>query len=67
MGYHKLRTRHAGAKHLIDIHITVADDMTVAAAHAIADHIETDIAERLPNTKVLVHIEPASHERADES
>ncbi len=67
MGYHKLRTRHAGAKHLIDIHITVADDMTVAAAHAIADHIETDIAERLPNTEVLVHIEPASHERADES
>ncbi len=67
IGYHKLRARHAGARHLIDLHITVPGDMTVAAAHEIADHIESDIAERLPNTEVLVHIEPASHERDDES
>ena len=40
--------------------------MTVARAHEIAEHIEADIAERLPNTEVLVHIEPGSHEREDE-
>jgi len=67
IGYHKLRARHAGARHLIDLHITVPGEMTIAAAHEIAEHIETDIAERLPNTDVLVHLEPASHERQDES
>jgi divalent metal cation (Fe/Co/Zn/Cd) transporter len=45
----------------------VPGDMTIKSAHQIAEHIETDIAERLPNSEVLVHIEPASHERADES
>jgi cation diffusion facilitator family transporter len=67
IGYHKLRSRHAGSRHLIDLHITVSDDMTVAAAHRIAEHIERDIGQRLPHSEVLVHIEPASHERADQS
>jgi cation diffusion facilitator family transporter len=67
LGYHNLRSRHAGSKHLIDLHITVPGDMTIKAAHQIAEHIETDIAERLPNSEVLVHIEPGSHDRADES
>ena len=65
VGYHKLRARHAGAGHVIDLHITVPGEMTIAAAHRIAEHIENDIAERLPNTDVLVHIEPAWHERED--
>ena len=65
-GYHKLRARHAGARHLIDLHVTVPDEMTVVRAHEIAHHIETDIAARLPNTEVLVHLEPASRERDDE-
>jgi len=67
IGFHKLRARHAGAKHHIDLHITVPGNMTVARAHEIAEHIEDDIAERLPNTEVLVHIEPSSHEREDAS
>jgi cation diffusion facilitator family transporter len=67
IGYHKLRARHAGARHLIDLHITVPGDMTIAAAHRIAEHIETDIAQHLPNTEVFVHLEPGSHEREDES
>jgi len=67
LGYHKLRARHAGARHLIDLHVTVPGNMTVSRAHEIAEHIESDIAERLPNTEVLVHIEPSTHEREDES
>ncbi len=66
-GYHKLRSRHAGSRHLIDLHITVPGDMTIVAAHRAAEHIENDIVERLPNSEVLVHIEPDSHERTDES
>jgi cation diffusion facilitator family transporter len=67
IGYHKLRTRRAGSKRHIDLHITVPDEMTVGEAHDIAEHISTDIAELLPHTEVLVHVEPATHERDDQS
>lgn len=67
IGYHKLRSRRAGSKRHIDLHITVADDLTVREAHAIAEHITADIHGLLPNTEVLVHIEPSGHEREDES
>ena len=66
VGYHKLRTRRAGSKRHIDLHITVPDQMTIAEAHDVADHIEADIAERLPNCEVLVHIEPSTHDRDDD-
>ena len=67
IGYHKLRTRRAGSKRHIDLHITVSDEMTVGEAHDIAEHITADITELLPHTEVLVHIEPSEHERDDES
>jgi cation diffusion facilitator family transporter len=67
VGYHKLRTRRAGSKRHIDLHVTVPDEMTIAEAHGIAEHIEADIAARLPHTEVLVHVEPSTHERDDES
>jgi cation diffusion facilitator family transporter len=67
VGYHKLRSRRAGNRRHIDLHITVDDTMTVGAAHSVAEHIEADIAARLPNTEILVHVEPRSHERDDGS
>ena len=39
--------------------------MTVAAAHETAEHIAADIRDCVPNSDVLVHIEPHSHERDD--
>jgi cation diffusion facilitator family transporter len=67
IGYHKLRTRRAGSKRHIDLHITVPDEMTVGEAHAAAQHIEDDIAGLLPSVEVLVHIEPSGHDREDDS
>jgi cation diffusion facilitator family transporter len=64
-GYHKLRARQAGSRRHIDLHITVDETLTVAAAHATAEHIAADIRECVPNSDVLVHIEPRSHERED--
>jgi cation diffusion facilitator family transporter len=61
VGFHRLRSRKAGSKRLIDLHITVPDDMTVAEAHTVAEHIMADIAELLPNSEALVHVEPRSH------
>ncbi len=64
-GYHKLRARQAGSRRHIDLHITVDETLTVAAAHQTAEHIEADIRACVPNADVLVHIEPRSHERDD--
>jgi cation diffusion facilitator family transporter len=67
VGYHKLRSRRAGSKRHIDLHVTVPDDMTVAEAHEIAEHIMADLGELLSNTEALVHVEPRSHDREDDS
>ena len=64
-GYHKLRARQAGSRRHIDLHITVDETLTVAAAHETAEHIAADIRACVPNSDVLVHIEPRSHERED--
>jgi len=66
-GYHKLRARRAGSRRHVDLHVTVDDDLSVAEAHDIAEHIEADIRACVPNTDVLVHVEPRSHERVDGS
>jgi cation diffusion facilitator family transporter len=66
-GYHRLRARRAGSRRHIDLHITVDESLSVGAAHEIAEHIEADIRDCLPNSDVLVHIEPRSSERVDGS
>jgi cation diffusion facilitator family transporter len=67
VGYHKLRSRRAGSKRHIDLHVTVDDRMTIGEAHDVAEHITADIQDMLSNTEVLVHVEPSTHERDDES
>ncbi len=66
-GYHKLRARRAGSRRHIDLHITVDEHLSVAAAHDVAEHIGADIRDCVPNADVMVHVEPRSHERDDGS
>jgi cation diffusion facilitator family transporter len=62
-GYHKLRARRAGSRRHVDLHVVVDADLTITQAHDIAEHIEDDIRACIPNTDVLVHVEPRSPER----
>jgi len=66
-GYHKLRARRAGSRRHVDLHVVVDPDLTVTEAHDIAEHIEDDIRACIPNTDVLVHVEPRAHDRVDGS
>jgi cation diffusion facilitator family transporter len=56
--FHNLQTRKAGPYRFIDFHLVVEDTMTVSQAHALGDEIVEAIKARLPETRVLIHVEP---------
>jgi cation diffusion facilitator family transporter len=66
-GYHRLRARRAGSRRHVDLHVTVEEDLSITEAHEIAMHITEDIRTCIPNTDVLVHVEPKTHDREDGS
>lgn len=63
-GYHKLRHRHSGTFHWVDVHLQVRGDMTVRASHAVASRIEHAIEEALEKANVTAHIEPEEAARS---
>jgi cation diffusion facilitator family transporter len=56
--YHALRTRIAGAKSFIDVHVLVPGSMSVQEGHDLAEDLENRIQARLPHCEVLTHLEP---------
>jgi cation diffusion facilitator family transporter len=58
VGYHKLRTRQAGARRYVDMHVQFASGTTLEDAHATAHALQDAIAAVVPNADVLIHLEP---------
>jgi cation diffusion facilitator family transporter len=56
--FHALRTRQAGARSFVSLHVLVPADWTVAQGHDMAHQVEHDIRAALPDTAVLTHVEP---------
>ncbi|HEY2819385.1 MAG TPA: cation transporter dimerization domain-containing protein [Casimicrobiaceae bacterium] len=56
--YHALRTRQAGGRRFIDLHVLVPGAWTVQRKHDVVESIEAQIREELPNATVLVQLEP---------
>jgi len=67
--YHALRTRLAGSRSFISVHILVPGEWTVQHGHHWAERIEADIRKTIAGANVISHLEPqddpVSH--ADES
>lgn len=59
-GYHGLRTRRAGSMKIMDFHLEVCKDMTVAEAHKLTDSLEKRIEREIPGANVIIHIEPCA-------
>ncbi len=57
IGYHDLRTRQAGARRFVSVHVLVPGTWTVQRGHALLERIESDIGCALPNAEVLTHLE----------
>jgi cation diffusion facilitator family transporter len=58
VGFHKLRARHAGASHHVDMHVQFRAGTTLEDAHATAHALQDAIAAKLDNADVLIHLEP---------
>ena len=60
--FHRLRTRKAGSTRFIDFHLAVDDNMSVGQAHELGDEIVVAIKDRLPDSRVHIHVEPCAHQ-----
>jgi cation diffusion facilitator family transporter len=58
LDYHALRTRRAGRRRLVELHLLVPGGMSVRDGHHVAEEIEDCIRAALPGTAVLTHLEP---------
>jgi cation diffusion facilitator family transporter len=56
--FHALRTRQAGARSFVSVHVLVPSEWSVAQGHNLAHQVERDIHESLPDAAVLTHVEP---------
>jgi cation diffusion facilitator family transporter len=61
-GFHALRTRRAGSRSYIDLHLVMAGDISLEQAHEICDQVEADIRVQLNDASVTVHAEPCDKE-----
>jgi cation diffusion facilitator family transporter len=65
-GYHELRTRRAGPRRYVDVHIQFRSGTTLEDAHAIAHELQDTIRGRLRGADVLIHLEPEDRVRPGE-
>jgi cation diffusion facilitator family transporter len=66
-GYHRLRTRKSGNTRFVEFHLFVSPDMSVDESHHITQVVKADIRKRLPDSDVLIHIEPYDPRRDSKS
>lgn len=57
-GYHKVRYRHTGSFHWIDMHLQVNPALTVRQSHDLASRIELRIETKFGQANATAHIEP---------
>jgi cation diffusion facilitator family transporter len=56
--YHALRTRQAGPRRFVSVHVLVPGAWSVMRGHDLLERIEADIRAALPLVSVLTHLEP---------
>jgi len=58
LDFHALRTRQAGRRAFITLHILVPGSWTVQRGHDWSERIEADLRDALPGVHVTTHLEP---------
>lgn len=58
VGFHAVRTRQAGTRSFVSMHVLVPDAWSVARGHGLLEQIERDVRATLPGATVTTHLEP---------
>lgn len=62
--FHLLRTRMSGARRFVEFHLLVDGDMSVRAAHQLANKLEEALVAAQPDAAVTIHVEPVDEEES---
>jgi cation diffusion facilitator family transporter len=66
VGYHELRTRRAGSRRYVDLHVQFRQGTSLEDAHRTAHELQDLIEGRLGDADVLIHLEPQDRVRPGE-
>jgi cation diffusion facilitator family transporter len=66
VGYHELRTRRAGSRRYVDLHVQFRAGTSLEDAHRTAHELQDLIGARLDGADVLIHLEPQDRVRPGE-
>jgi cation diffusion facilitator family transporter len=58
VSFHGIRTRQAGRRSFVSLHVLVPGAWSVREAHALADGLERELESKLPGAAVTTHLEP---------
>lgn len=56
--YHAIRTRQAGRRSFVSLHVLVPGAWTVQRGHDFLEHLEEDLRAVVPHASVFTHLEP---------
>ncbi|MER3397871.1 MAG: cation-efflux pump [Chloroflexota bacterium] len=62
--YHALRTRQAGTRRFMSVHVLVPGSWTVAQGHHLLEEVEAELQKALPGISVFTHLEPLEDPRS---
>jgi len=63
LGVHELKTRLAGSKAFIQLHLELDGDMKLYDAHEISDEVMNRILKEFPSSEITIHQDPAGFEQ----
>jgi len=67
VAFHAVRSREAGYRNFLSMHMLVPGDWTLTRAHNLAEEVEQRLRERLDHLEVSTHVEPLEDPRAYEA
>lgn len=56
--YHALRSRQAAARKFLVVHLLVPGDWSVRRSHQLAEQVEVQVSQAIPNANIVTHVEP---------
>jgi ferrous-iron efflux pump FieF len=59
-GVHDLRTRQSGATKFVQLHLELDENLSLKAAHSIADEVVKAICKAFPSAHVIIHQDPVN-------